>query len=117
VSFPLDSHVGHQVDALFESNGVKPQIVLIGNFVLTVCEFVAAGLGVSLVHPILVSEFRHRLAVRRFKPDVFDSVALCRSADSRNDQLVDILVQKFRETANEVSREMLNSSPARRRRI
>lgn len=116
VSFPSDSHIGHRIETLFETHGVKPQIVLDGNFVLSVCEFVAAGVGVSLVHPVLVSEFRHRLAVRRFKPDVLDGVAICRSADSRNAQLVDTLVQKLRETANEVSREVLSSSAAQRRR-
>jgi DNA-binding transcriptional LysR family regulator len=110
LSFPLDSDVGHRVDKLFEAHGVKPQVVLIANFVLTVCEFVAGGLGVALVHPLLISEFRQRLAVRRFEPDIFDNVALCRSGDSRNAQLVDIFAQKLRETAEEVSREMLKTA-------
>jgi DNA-binding transcriptional LysR family regulator len=117
VSFPLDSDVGHRVATLFETHGVKPRIVLVANFVLTVCEFVAAGLGVSLVHPVLASGVRHQLAIRRFEPDVCDNVVLCRNADSRNAELVDIFAQKLRETAEEVSREMRKNSPARRRRI
>ncbi len=116
VSFPLDSDTGHRIGTLFETHGVKPQIVLVANFVLTVCEFVAAGLGVSLVHPILASGARHQLAIRRFEPDVCDNVVLCRNADSRNAELVDIFAQNLRETAEEVSREMLKNSPARRRR-
>ncbi len=107
VSFPSDSDVGHRVDTLFEAHDVKPPVVLVANFVLSVCEFVAAGVGVSLVHPVLVTEFRHRIAVRRFEPEVFDSVALCRSVESRNTQLVDIFTQRLRDTAEEVSREML----------
>lgn len=110
VSFPLDSDVGHRIDTLFEAERVKPQIVMNANFVLTVCEFVAAGLGVSLVHPLLISEFRRRVCVRRFEPEVFDNVALCRNADNRNAELVDIFAQKLRDTAEEVSRQMLKDS-------
>lgn len=110
ISFPLDRDVGHRVNGLFESNGVKPQVVLVANFVHTICEFVAAGLGVSLVHPVLASGFRQRVSVRRFEPDVFDSVSLCRSPDCRNAQLVDIFSDKLRETAEEVSREMWKDS-------
>lgn len=117
VSFPLDSDTGHRVGTVLKTYGVKPKIVLVANFVLTVCEFVAAGLGVSLVHPVLASGARHQLAVRRFTPDVCDTVVLCRNADSRNADLVDIFAQKLRETAEEVSREMFKSSPARRRRL
>src|SRR5450631_2718550 len=116
VSFPPDSDTGHRIGTLFEAHAIKPQIVLVANFVLTVCEFVAAGLGVSLVHPVLASGVPHRLAIRRFKPDVSDSVVLCRSADSRNAELVDIFAQKLRETAEDVSREMLKNSHTRRHR-
>lgn len=110
ISFPLDRDVGHRVNRLFESSGVKPKMVLVANFVHTICEFVAAGLGVSLVHPVLASGFRQRVSVRRFEPDVFDSVSLCRSPDCRNAQLVDIFSDKLRETAEEVSREMWKDS-------
>lgn len=107
VSFPPDRDIGHRIDAMFEAHGVKPQVVIIANFVQTVCEFVSAGAGVSLVHPILASGFRHRLIMRRFEPDVFDNVMLCRGADSRNAQYVDIFAQKLRETAEGLSREIL----------
>jgi DNA-binding transcriptional LysR family regulator len=109
VSFPLDSGAGHRIEAMFEAHRSKPKIVHIANFMLTVCEFVAAGFGASLVHPVLASEFRHRVAVRRFKPDIFDNLALCRSADSRNVELVDVFADSVRETAETVSREMLKA--------
>lgn len=110
VTFPLDSDIGHRVDALFQSRGVKVQNVLVANWVLTVCEFVAAGLGVSLVHPLLASEFRQRLAVRRFEPELSDNVHICRSADSRNARIVDIFVEQLRQTAKEVEQEMISAS-------
>lgn len=107
VSFPLDSDVGHKVGSVFEAHDVALNVVLIANFVMTVCEFVSAGFGVSLVHPVLASGMRGRLAVRRFEPDVFDNVILCRNVDSRNAKLVDVFADAVRETAQVVSREML----------
>lgn len=107
VSFPRDTDVGHRLDSLFDSQGVRPQFVITANLVLTACEFVSAGAGVSLVHPLLLSEFSNRLAVRRFKPAVFDDLAICRSTESRNKQLVDAFVEKVRATAEAVSNELL----------
>ena len=109
VSFPLDSDVGHKVSSLFEIHRVEMNIVLVANFVLTVCEFVAAGLGVSLVHPVLASGMAGRLAVRRFEPELFDNVVLCHNVDNRNANLVDVFANAVRETAEIVSREMLLS--------
>lgn len=107
VSFPPDSDLGHRINAMFEMHHIKPRTVMDANFVLTVCELVAAGHGVSLVHPVLASEARNRIAVRRFKPDIMDNVVLCRSADSRNAELVSLFSLAVKETAEEVCREML----------
>lgn len=108
VSFPADSDIGHRVNAMFHAYNSRPQTVLVANWVKTVCDFVAAGMGVSLVHPVLASEMRHKLIVRRFEPDLFDVVQLCRSADSRNAELIDIFAVELRKMADEISREMLD---------
>lgn len=110
IGFPSDSRRGDRLGALFEARRVKPKVVLVANLARTVCEFVAAGAGVSLVHPLMVGEFRNRLAVRRFKPELSYGVALCRSVNSRDTQLVDIFAQKVRETAAEITREVLKDS-------
>ena len=70
VTFLPDTDVGHLVEGMFDSYRVKAQIVLVANVAPTVCEFVAAGLGVSLVHPLMVSGLEHRLAARRFEPEI-----------------------------------------------
>jgi DNA-binding transcriptional LysR family regulator len=110
VTFHPDTYVGHRVEGMFEAHGVKAQIVLVANVAPTLCEFVAAGLGVSLVHPLVVSGLEHRLAVRRFEPEILFNFQLCRSADSRNGQLVEAFAQEVRATAAQISRSMLSES-------
>jgi DNA-binding transcriptional LysR family regulator len=108
VAFEPDTYVAHLMDAMFETYKVKPQIVLVTNATPTLCEFVAAGLGVALVHPLSASGLEHRLRVRRFEPEVLFNYQLCRSADSRNALLVDAFAEELRATAAQISREMLS---------
>ena len=68
-----------------------------------------AGLGVSLVHPLMVSGMQGRLAVRRFEPAVQLDFQLCRIRDSRNAGLVDAFVQETRATAKRISRDLLSA--------
>jgi len=110
VAFNPDTETGHRVGGMFEAFGVKAQIVLVANVAPALCEFVAAGLGVSLVHPLMVSGLEHRLAVRRFKPEILFNFQLCRSADNRNARFVDAFAQELRATAEQISRSMLSAS-------
>ena len=109
VSFTPDAE-NHRVQDMFEAYHLKPQIVLIANVVPTICEFVAAGLGVSLVHPLTVGILEGRLAVRRFEPEIPHHFQLCRSVDSKNAQLVDAFAQELRVSAAQVSRAVLRES-------
>jgi len=43
---------------------------MVANVSPTLCEFVAAGVGVSLVHPLIVGGLREKLAIRRFEPTI-----------------------------------------------
>lgn len=110
VSFNQDTYAGHLVDEMFEAHGIKPQTALVANVTPTICEFVAAGVGVSLVHPLSVTGLEDRLVVRRFKPDLPLSFQLCRLADSRNAQVVDAFVQKLRATATYISGSLFSPS-------
>jgi DNA-binding transcriptional LysR family regulator len=95
---------------MFEEHSVTPRTVLFANVAPTLCEFVAAGLGVALVHPLMVSGMEHRLVVRRFSPELPFHFQLCRSVDSRNAQLVDAFAQQVRATAAEISSSLLQGS-------
>jgi DNA-binding transcriptional LysR family regulator len=110
VSFHPDTYTGHCVEKMFEAYKVRAQVVLVANVAPTLCEFVAAGLGVSLVHPLMLSGLEHRLIVRRFEPEILYNFQLCRSADSRNAQLVEAFAQGLRTAAAQISRSLLNES-------
>lgn len=107
VGFDPDLYMSHLIDGMCEKNKVKPQAVLIANRALTVCEFVAAGLGVSLLHPVMVSGFEERLAVRRFEPEIPYGFQLCRHADGRDAELVEAFAQRLRQTAEQISHSLL----------
>lgn len=109
VSFNPDTFVGHRVEEMFEAYRVKAEVVLVGNIAPIVCEFVAAGLGVSLVHPLMVSGLEHRITVRPFEPDILFNFQLCSSAGTRNAQLVAAFADEVRATATEISNRMLNA--------
>jgi DNA-binding transcriptional LysR family regulator len=116
VTFPTDTYAGRLIDSVLEDHGVKPRIVLISNVAPTLCEFVAAGLGVSLLHPLTLSGLEDRLTVRRFEPEILYDFKLCRRADSKNGQFVEAFAQELRTTAGQISRSMLGKSKGRRPR-
>lgn len=107
ISFAPDSYTGRRLAPVFEAYKVRPSVVLVANIAPTLCEFVAAGLGISLVHPLMVSGMQDRVAVRRFEPAVPFDFQLSRMRDSRNAGLVEAFVRETRATAERISRELL----------
>lgn len=108
ISFQPESYTGECIASVFETYNVRANIVLVANVSPTLCEFVAAGLGVSLVHPLMVSGLQERLAVRRFEPAVQFDFQLCRIRDSRNAGLVEAFLRETRATAERLSRQLLS---------
>lgn len=107
VAYNRDTYFGHIVEGMFETHGVKASVSLVSNVAPTICEFVAAGLGVSLVHPLTVSGMEHRLVVRRFEPEIMFLFQLGSSPSSRNARLVEIYSQELKDTAAAISESML----------
>lgn len=102
VSFDPESLTGQRIVAALAERRSRPDVVLVASVAPTLCEFVAAGQGVSLVHPLMVEGFGERLIVRRFEPAIPYDFRLCRSRDSRNARLVEDFVDVTRETARRV---------------
>lgn len=115
VSFAHDSYTGEQIAAMFEAHKVKANVVLDATVAPTVCEFVASGLGLSLIHPLFVDGLEGRLAMRRFEPGLPFDFLMCRARNSRNAGLVDDFAVQMRAVAATMSREMLR--PVRRRAV
>ena len=107
VAFDTDIYVCHLVSNMFDRYKIAPQTVLVTNAAPTICEFVAAGLGLSLVHPLMISGLEKRLAIRRFEPAIPYHFQLCRSADSRNAHIVEAFVAELREKASTISEAMM----------
>jgi len=109
VSFNPDTFAGHRVEEMFEKYAVRSRVVLVSNAAPTICEFVAAGLGVSLVHPLMVSGLEDRLTIRPFAPEIPFNFQLCRAVDSRNAQLVSDFADQLRATAKQISRSLVGA--------
>ena len=107
VTFHPDAYVGHVIDRMFETYKIQVKSVLVTNVAPTLCEFVAAGIGVSLVHPLMLSGLENRLAVRRFEPELPFNFQLCRSIDNRNAPLVEAFAEESRTLAAQISRSLL----------
>lgn len=103
VSFNPETFAGLHVEEMFRASGFTPEVVLVANVGPSVCEFVAAGHGVSLVHPLMMHGMQHRLAVRPFKPDILFNFQLCHSPDTRNVDLVKAFIKQVRATAEEIT--------------
>lgn len=95
--------VGNVVTKMFRDFDVHPQIVLISNVAQTACEFVAAGLGVNLAHPLYMSGLEHRLVAKRFEPVIPYAFQLCYNVDSRNMQHVEAFAEHVRAVAAQIS--------------
>jgi DNA-binding transcriptional LysR family regulator len=110
VSFDPESQAGQCIATMLDAYNVRPRTVLVANVSPTLCEFVAAGLGVSLVHPLMFSGLQDRLAIRRFEPALSYDFQLCRMRDSRNANLVEAFLQQARTTAARLSQESLSAA-------
>ncbi|ACD20847.1 LysR substrate-binding domain-containing protein [Paraburkholderia phytofirmans] len=110
ITFPESTLTRQRVDALFEQNAVRPRIVMQASTAPTICEAVAAGIGVSLVHPLFTDGVKERLVLRRFTPSTPFSFQLCRNRSSNNVQLVDDFLREAKRVSDETSKELMMGS-------
>jgi hypothetical protein len=76
-----------------------------------VCEFVAAGAGVSLEHPVMATGFGDRIVVRRFEPATTSGFLLCHGREGRNARLVESFLEVARATGRRILAEALAEAP------
>ncbi len=96
ISYDVNSFTGQQIMLMFERQKIRPNIIVTANISSTLCELVAVGLGVSLVHPLCLAGMPDRIAVRRFEPSIAMSYQLCRPRESRNDALIEAFAEEAR---------------------
>lgn len=109
ISFNVDSHTGQKIASLFEKHQVRANIVLTADVNPTVCQFVAAGLGISLVHPLFIADMENQLVARPFEPAIPFDFLLCFARDARNAHLIADFVSETKSIASRLSKEMKRS--------
>lgn len=106
VAFSSNNLIRSQIDRLFEAHGVKPHVVLDATTARNVCEFVAAGLGVTIVHPLTIADsLRAEVAIVPLHPPTDFSFQLCHPRECRNIALV----EDFREEMKMAVSDNLNA--------
>jgi DNA-binding transcriptional LysR family regulator len=103
VTFVESTPTRKRIEQLFEQHGVTPRTVFQASTAPTVCEAVAAGIGISLIHPLFADSVRDRVAHRSFTPKTLFSFQLCRNRSSHNVQLVDDFLREARRVSEETS--------------
>lgn len=101
ISPTSDGYTGKLIAMMMQAHKVQVDQVIASNNVSMICEFVADGAGVSLVHPLFASGFEQRLAIRPFEPETPYHFQICRSRENRNADLVREFLQVMRQTAVE----------------
>lgn len=76
------------VQALFQAHRVSLNRVMDVMTIDALCEFVAAGCGVSLLHPLIAAKYRDKLAIRAFTPSSELDFLICHLRDARKTQLL-----------------------------
>ncbi|TCT11079.1 LysR substrate-binding domain-containing protein [Paralcaligenes ureilyticus] len=109
ITFESVSLTDKLVKEAFSAAGARLNPVLNAVTASTVCEFVAAGLGVSLVHPLFAEWVGKRIVLRRFDPELVSTFQLCRVGAARNASLVEAFVDVARRVAQQVSDESFHN--------
>lgn len=104
VSYYANTVIRRQIDAALASTQRSSVIEVSASSM--VCELVAGGLGVSLVHPVLAHAYRERIAIRPFIPEVRLGFVIARFPDTNNASPGDAFVRQVLKTASEISNEI-----------
>jgi DNA-binding transcriptional LysR family regulator len=109
VGFDEGVEIRRMVDEVMASYEAVPRLVLEATTAPTLCEFVAHGLGLSLVHPLMAGPVRGRVAIRRFEPAIDNHFLLAKAQKARNAGLLDLFIQQARRRGGELMRQALSA--------
>lgn len=99
LAFTSGSLTRRRINAAFEAQNIMPINVMEASTAANICEFVASGLGVSIVHPLLAEQVRDRVEIRPFHPPTPIDFLICRPHTTRNLVLVDSFVEEAQAVA------------------
>jgi DNA-binding transcriptional LysR family regulator len=103
VSFTVDSYSGQKIASLFEKYNVNANVVLTATVGSTVCQFVAAGVGISLIHPLFIAGMESLVVARPFEPVTPFDFLLCFAREAHDAHLISDFVNEVKALATHLS--------------
>ena len=86
----------YKVDELFAMSDIRRGLLVEVPSTIMVCELVASGIGVSIVHPFVAAGFRDNIVVRRFAPSIRFEYGLLFPVSQRRSLLTQTFVETIR---------------------
>ncbi|WP_294929863.1 LysR substrate-binding domain-containing protein [uncultured Paracoccus sp.] len=105
IAFMHSSYTRLRLERAFEAENRMPRVVTEATTAQNVCELVAAGMGIALVHPVYAETVEGRVVMRPFAPPNVLDFQLCRLRHGRNRRLVTAFVDTVRATAQAFARD------------
>jgi len=86
----------YKVDELFAMSDIRRGLLVEVPSTIMVCELVASGIGVSIVHPFVAAGFRDNIVVRPFAPSLRFDYGLLFPVSQRRSLLTQTFVESIR---------------------
>lgn len=99
VAFAPDSFTQRRINSALAKQGVRLASVIEANTAASMCEFVAAGLGVAVVHPLTVEQAQGRVLFRPFTPEISNALMICRPQMVRHSELTTSFISLAKQVA------------------
>ena len=99
----------YRTDEVFGRLGIRRKIDVEAQSTVTVCNMVASGIGVSLVHPFVAKTFVDQIEIRRFEPAVRFEYGLLFPAGVTRSQISEEFARTLRLSVAEIAGETISS--------
>lgn len=110
VGYAAGNQTTNALSDVLRSHGIDLNVVLESETTPTLIEFVSAGLGISLVHPLSVIDMQSRIDIRRFKPDIPEYFHFCHAWAPKNIELVQEYERCAKQVADEAHSEIFSAA-------
>ncbi|MEO1536739.1 MAG: LysR substrate-binding domain-containing protein [Pseudomonadota bacterium] len=110
VSFKADSLIGKKTSAMLEQFDVTTENVVSAYSNATLRQFVAAGQGISLVHPLFVADIADQLEIRPFSVHLPVQIYMCHASGMRNRDLIESYMSFCRTEVSEITRSLKSTA-------
>lgn len=102
ISYSTLNQTQQMVQSMFDEANIQPHCMLEVTTVQMICEFIAAGMGLAVMHPLAMGSMRDSLVTRPVRPAMRVGYQLCWFAQHRNTRLI----EAFSEDIIAVARDM-----------